>query len=335
MPPARLSASADLLVRWLSEAAQPTKREAAERLGCSEKTVRRAVAEAKAAGVPIREVRRGREKAYALAPEHQRRTLTLDTLDEAALHALAVAAQASGAVLAGTPLAEPLARAFGALLDALHGVDGGHGPDSFEPDDEAALWSFGPLAPSPTDPGVFAALALAVRQRRSVRVDYTNASGERRPSRKLDPLAVGVAQGTWLLAAWCHTRREVRDFSLARVSHVHPLSDGFAPPSGFDRRAHFAGRFGAIEGDAPVEVRLAVSADRATYFRTKRYHPSQTVEDRVGGGATVTFWVPGGDGLDAVRAFVASWGPYVVAEAPPALAARLADDARQTAAAYG
>ena len=40
------------------------------------------------------------------------------------------------------------------------------------------------------------------------------------------------------------------------------------------------------------------------------------------------------EALDEVRAFVASWGPHVVVEHPPALAARLAGDARQTAAAY-
>lgn len=330
--PGDLSRSAGQLRRLFDRGERPTKREAATYLGCTERHVARVVGTLRAAGVPVLDVRDGRAKRFFLEEAHQRRGLHLDALDEEALHALTVAAQASEGALAGTSLAAPLRRAFGALLAALNGIEGGEGPDSFEPEEEPAHWHFGALSASPVDPDVFHLLARAVSRGVHVRVDYVNGNGERRRARELSPLALAPVGGSWLLAAFCHTRGAVRDFALARVSNVRVMERRpVLPPEDFDSRRHFAGRFGALQGDASVEVRLRVSPERAVYFRSKWYHPSQRVEAEPGGGLLVTFRVPH---LDPVRAWVASWGPHVVALAPPELAARLAEDAAATARSY-
>lgn len=332
MPPRPLRA--DRLRRLFDQGHALTKVEAADRLGCTPRHVVRLVAELRGDGVPVRERRDGRAKRFYLAPEDQRRTLAVEALDEAALLALTVAAQASEAALAGTPLEAPLRRAFGPLLEALDAVHDGLGPDTFEPDTQSDGWHFGALAAQPVDPDLFALLRRARDARRSVRTDYTNGKGKPSFGRVLDPLALAPLGGAWQLVAFCHNREAVRDFNLARLAGTKLLSRTFDVPVGWSLRAHFRGRFGALQGSGPpVEVVLRVAAERATYFMSRRYHRTQTEEAISSGGLRVRYRVPEG-ALDAVRAFVASWGPHVVVEAPAVLATRIADDARAVAVSY-
>ena len=335
VPP--LHPSAEALRRLLDHDARPTKAEAADALGVSSRQVARIVETLREAGLPVRQEpdpADGRRLRYALDPEHQRRGLHLDTLDEAEILALTVAAEAARSALRGTPLQAPMDRAFVALLDAAGQAQDGDGVFSFDPEAEPEHWHFGGHAQLP-DIAVFAALRRAASQGLRARIDYTDAKGRRSDGRMVSPLGFGRVRGGWGLVAYCHVREALREFALPAVAHVAPLSEPAHRPDGFSLRRYFARRFGALEGGAPVEVRLRVAPERAVYFQRRRYHPSQTVAEGEGGGLLVTYRVPGGDALDEVRAFVASWGPHVVAEAPRELAERLAEDARQTAAAYG
>lgn len=339
--PTPLHLSAEKLRGLFDAGHRLTKADAAARLGKDPRSVTRLVRDLRAAGVPVQDEpdpADGRRKRFFLDAEHQRRGLHLDDLDEAEILALTVAAEAARAALRGTPLAAPLDRAFVALLDAAGEATAGDGTGggvfSFDPEAEPDHWHFGGHAQLP-EPDVFTALRRAASDGRRVRIDYTDAEGAFSPSREVSPLGFGRVRGGWVLVAWCHLRRDVREFALPAVSHVAPLSAAVHRPDGFSLRRYFARRFGALEGGAPVEVRLRVAPDRAVYFRRRRYHPSQALREHADGSLTATYTVPGGKALDEVRSFVASWGPYITVEHPPELAERLASDARATAAAYG
>ena len=325
--------AADALRQLLDQDHRLTKADAARRLGRHPRSITRLVRDLRRAGVPVRDEpdpADGRRKRFFLDPEHQRRGLRLHGLDETQILALVVAAEAARSALRHTPLAAPLDDAFEALLDAAGHADGLF---SFEPEHEPDRWHFGAPAQLP-DPRTFSALRRLASAERRARIDYTRADGTRSDGREVSPLGFGRVRSGWVLVAFCHLRDAVRDFSLPAVSHVAPLTAPAHVPDGFSIRRHFAQRFGALQGDAPVEVQLRVSPERAVYFHRRRYHPSQSLTEHADGSLTAAYRVPGGDALDEVRAFVASWGPHVVALAPPALAGRLADDAQRTAQAY-
>ena len=335
-PDAPLHTTAEALRRLLDHDARPTKAEAADALGVTPRQVTRVVATLRAAGTPVQDEpdpADGRRKRFFLDAEHQRRGLHLDALDEAQILALVVAAEAAHTALRGTPLHDALGTAFEALLDAAGEAADGDGVFSFDPEAETGHWHFGGHAQLPA-PDVFTALRRAASSGGRVRIDYTDAKGAFSPGREVSPLGFGRVRGGWVLVAWCHVRAALREFALPAVSHVAPLTAAVHRPDGFSLRRYFARRFGALEGGAPVEVRLRVAPERAVYFRRRRYHPSQALAEAPDGALTATYTVPGGDALDEVRAFVASWGPHVTVEHPPALAARVAADARATAAAY-
>ena len=340
-----VSAQAEKLRRLFDESSRLTKRQIAVRLGVGPRQATRLVEDLRKAGVPVqqepphadeRQSDEPRAHRYFLESWHQRRAFELGGLDEEALHALVVAVEAARGALAGTGYEAPLGRAFARLLGAVNQVDEDPegGLAAFDPESEEGRWHFGAAATAPVEPAVFTAVSHALG-RHQLRVDYVKGDGTRRPNRLLSPLGLAPVGGSWLLAAYCHTNRQVRDFNVARLSHIRTQQADVLIPDGYDTHRHFAGRFGgALAGQGePQEVRLRVAPERAVYFETKRYHPSQqAAREYAGGPLLVTYRVRT---LDPVRAFVASWGPSVVALAPPALADQLRADAQATATLYG
>lgn len=326
-----LSRSARRLRALFDADARLTRAQIGARLRCTPRHGARVVAELRAAGVPVESVREGRHTVFFVAEAHQRRHVHIDSLDEQALRALTVAAEASRAVLRGTPLEDPLDRAFRTLLDAF----GDHDVYSFDPDLEADHWHFGnAAAPGADRLDVLRALDRAITLGLAVEVDYTNGRGER-STRRLDPLAMAPFPSGWQLAAYCHTRRAVRNFNPARIDRVDTLSGVFVvPPDGFDADEHFGGRFGALEGSGRMQtVRLRVAPHVAQHFHSRDYHTSQRAEPdpERPDGLLVSFQVTE---TRTMRAFVRSWGAAVVALGPPDLVAQLAQDARDVARAY-
>lgn len=329
----QISRTAQRLRAAFDRGAQWTKQQAADELGCTKRHVLRLVEELRTHGVPVEARREGRAKVFFIPKEHQRRRIQIDALDEAALRALVVSAEAARALLRDTPLQEPLDRAFRTLLEAF----GDGEMISFEPELEGERWYFGEAVPPGGKMDVIRQLDRCIAEGRSVRIDYTNGRGERSENRKIDPLAFAPFPSGWQLAAYCHRRQAVRNFNPSRIERLRPCNgetggDFFAPPPDFDADEHFSGRFGALAGGGRLRtVRLRVEPAVAQYFKTKDYHSSQRLEKHSDGSLTVTFQVTE---LKTMRAFVRSWGPNVKALEPPELVDALAEDARATARQY-
>ena len=254
-------------------------------------------------------------------------------LTEAEAEALAVAALAARPLLAPTPLADPLDSAATKLrAESVAAVV------SFEPEDEPARWSFDGAAGGVTRglaPEHFRALLGAARGGHAVEADYFTARTRTlRRGRRLGPLALVVRSGTWMAACRDLDAADapVKDFALAGFRAVTPRPEALVdPPAGWSARGYGADRLGALDGPA-ARVRLWVSPEAAPYFRRKAYIRSQAVEaEHADGAMTVSFETAG---LEDARAFVMGWGALVRVEAPPALAAAVAEAHRRAAAQY-
>lgn len=60
-----------------------------------------------------------------------------------------------------------------------------------------------------------------------VKIDYTNQENKS-TERIIEPFAL-ISTENWLLIAWCHLRKEFRDFRLDRIKNLAVLTEKFAP----------------------------------------------------------------------------------------------------------
>jgi len=322
----RESGPKEKLLDLLNEGREAQLDELSSLLGVTRRHVRRLLNELEEEGQALQERWEGGTKRFSLAPED--RTVPAGQIDlkERELQALTVAASAAQATLRPTPFGNQLQEAVQKLLQASGMIF------SFEPSWQPEIWHFDASVSSNVDPEVFWAVARAANECETLAVDYYSAStGQFSSGRHIDPLVIAEQGGSWLLAAYCHEKQEVLDFSIPAIEAAEPTGEYFTHPEGFGPEAYFEDRFHALRGEGKREVTLAVEDDKAEYFRRKTYHPSQVVEDRAEGGVTVTFET---SSLDDVAAFVRSWGPGVKVLSPDELAERIAAEARQVAESY-
>ena len=295
-------------------------------LGVTRRHVRRLLTELEEGGRSIQERWEGGVKRFSLAPEDRSVPAGQIDLTERELQALTVAASAAQATLRPTPFDNQLQEAVRELLRASGMIF------SFEPGWQPEIWHFDASVSSNVDPEVFWAVAQAANECETLAVDYYSAStGQFSSGRRIDPLVIAEQGGSWLLAAYCHERQEVLDFSIPAIEAAEPTGEYFTRPEGFDQETYFEDRFHALRGEEGHEIALKVDPEKAEYFRRKTYHPSQRIEDREEGGVTVTFET---SSLDDVAAFVRSWGPGVKVVSPEGLAHRIAAEAREVAESY-
>lgn len=211
----------------------------AERLGVSERTVRRDVDRLREIGYPVRAVK-GPDGGYRLAAGSELPPLLFD--DEQAV-ALAVALRNAAATGAG--IEEAAARALATVRQLL--------PSRLRQRVDALEItvgeSAGPAAAPRVDTQVLLALSAAVRSREEVRFDYRsptqpNDTGPRAP-RRIQPHHLVVRSLRWYLIGWASERGEWRVYRVDRMALRVPNGPRFAPrpvPGG-DIAAFLSARF--------------------------------------------------------------------------------------------
>jgi predicted DNA-binding transcriptional regulator YafY len=198
-----------------------TAGELADRLGVTERAVRRYIAILKEAGIPV-EATRGRYGGYRLGRGVK---LPPVAFSEAEGLALVMAVVEAGPLNgADNVVGAALEKVVRALPDAI-------GRQA------AALWEHAAAAPEPSaprpDPVTTSTLVGAVAARRRTLISYRS-EHDRAWEVEVDPWAVVVRHGRWYLLCYSHHAGAVRTYRIDRVLAVAPTSRRFDPPEGLD-----------------------------------------------------------------------------------------------------
>jgi predicted DNA-binding transcriptional regulator YafY len=192
-----------------------------ERLGLSDRAIRRYVAILREAEIPI-ESERGRYGGYRVG-----RGLRLPPLMFTSAEALGLvmaAVEGRGASDSSEPVGSALAKIIRVLPERVAGPARAVGKVA-----SPGRRTEG----APPDPEITAALVQARESGLRVRVDYRTASG-RTIAIDLDPWAVVVRHALWYLLCWSHTVDARRVLRIDRVLDVRRLAQTFTPPDGLD-----------------------------------------------------------------------------------------------------
>ena len=225
----------------------------------------------------------------------------------------------------GTPFEAPLRLALDKITQYLPKQVG----DDAQRD--ASVYAFTGGSRAIIDPELLMTLGEAILSKYSVEMEYYSASRGQTNSRTVDPYHLHNIHGDWYLIAYCHTRREPRDFLVSRIKSHKRLSSTFQILPSFSLDAYLSKGFLAERGTEPEDVVIKFDEYQARWIRERRWHPSQRIEELPCGGLILRMRV---GGLGEVKRWVMGYGNRAEVLQPERLRREVADDVKKMTKIY-
>jgi len=199
----------------------------------------------------------------------------------------------------GTSFEKPLLSAIRKMEQAL--------PDTISLNlaDIGQTISFRTRAEPILDLKIFDALARAVAQRQQLELHYRKPGQAKTEPRLVDPYHLANINGEWFLFAHDHARKDIRTFVPARIQSVKPTGTIFERPQKFSLEKRLRDSFGVHSGEGEYEVVIRFNARAADYVREKKWHESQQLREKKGGGVELKLKL---SSLAEIERWVLSWG---------------------------
>lgn len=170
-------------------------------------------------------------------------------------------------------------------------------------------------------------LRRAIREHRSVDMNYQSSQVPHPSRRGLDPYALVHRWGWWYVIGFCHVHQELRTFRVDRISEV-ALSDGtFVQSPGFNLQTYLKNE---LHTQPQVKARLRFEPDFANILAGNHSY-WETVETKSDGSVEVTFLSPA---LEWAASTTLAYGPAVEVVEPPELRVMVTEWLEATARKY-
>lgn len=151
----------------------------------------------------------------------------------------------------------------------------------------------------------------ALVQKQRLQIIYSDYSGAE-TQRVISPQRLTYYRDNWYLDAWCHQRNNLRTFSLSRIKQINSLEESAKHISSAQIDAHFSSGFGLFAGVAKKQAVLRFLPPVAREISSQQWHPEQQGEwDGCDYLLTLPFSQPNELIQDIQRHL-----PYVVIESP-------------------
>jgi predicted DNA-binding transcriptional regulator YafY len=161
-------------------------------------------------------------------------------------------------------------------------------------------------------------LRRAIREHRSVIMNYQSSQVPHPSRRGLDPYALVHRWGWWYVIGFCHVHQEIRTFRVDRISEV-ALSEGtFVQSPDFNLQTYLKNE---LQTQPQVKARLHFESEFANLLAGNHSY-WETVETRPDGSVEVTFLSPG---LEWAASTTLAYGPAVEVLEPPELRLMVAE----------
>ncbi len=133
-------------------------------------------------------------------------------------------------------------------------------------------------AARPTNLDHFRQIASATLQRVQIGLLYHGRERDQTTERTVSPQRLVYYRSNWYLDAWCHLRKELRTFSLDRLSPVETLQETAREISDKTLDNHFAQAYGIFAGKSIRTAQLRFTPEAARWVADEHWHPQQQGE---------------------------------------------------------
>jgi predicted DNA-binding transcriptional regulator YafY len=139
---------------------------------------------------------------------------------------------------------------------------------------------------------ILEALIPCIEEKRAVDINYKARLSIEVIKRTVDPYAVVLYEGIWILVGFCHLRKMIRSFALDRIIDIQERNLYFTSQPDFDLKTYLSSPWGIIEGkEARVTVRF--KKEIADYIlRKDKWHQSEKKGSFVNKVHSMFFQVP-------------------------------------------
>lgn len=186
--------------------------------------------------------------------------------------------------------------------------------------------SFQLIEYSPAPEEVFKAVLEGCLKRRSLSFTYRSLTRDDKTNRTVDPYHLLNYMGTWHLIAYCHMRKDLRNFVFGRMSDLKVLENTFTVPKSFNIQEHLQSAFGIYKGMPIKEVCLRFSPEKARWVEGQVWHKEQKTKFLKDGSLELSF--PVADFAE-IKMEILKHGSCVEVIRPKALRELIREEARR------
>ena len=155
-------------------------------------------------------------------------------------------------------------------------------------------------------------LRRAIREHRSINMNYQSSQVPHPTQRGLDPYALVHRWGWWYVVGFCHVHQDIRTFRVDRISEITLLDGIFVQPPNFNLQAYLKHE---TQTQPLVTARLRFEQGSANIVAGNHSY-WETVEPKPDGSVEVTFPSPT---LEWAASTTLAYGPAVEVLEPPEL----------------
>lgn len=156
----------------------------------------------------------------------------------------------------------------------------------------------------------------AIADSKKVWMRYYTASRGEHTERTIHPYHLANIRGDWYLIAYDELRKEIRNFSVARIEEWKLIKEKFKRNPEFSVAEYMGAAFQAERGKETVDAVIRFAPQAARYIREKHWHDSQEVEEQADGGLILKLST---SGLGEVKRWVLQYGGDAEVIAPAKL----------------
>lgn len=157
------------------------------------------------------------------------------------------------------------------------------------------------------EPELLLDLHKVIASKNQVEILYYSAMSGESDRRIVDPYYLHNVRGDWYLIAFCHKRRQVRDFLMGRIKEWKVLSSKFKIKDDFSVSEYLSKGFLAERGDKLIDIAIKFDEYQARWIRDRQWHPSQQIQELLSGELILHLKV---GGIQEVKRWIMGYGPH-------------------------
>lgn len=177
----------------------------------------------------------------------------------------------------------------------------------------------------------FEKVGSALLRRKRLKIRYAGRGRGETTEREVSPQRLVYYRDNWYLDAWCHLRKELRNFSVDAIEHAELLETAAKEVGQRSVDAALGAGYGIFGGKDIAWAKLRFSPARARWVASEHWHPKQKGRSEADGSYVLE--IPYADDRELMMDIL-KYGADVEVIAPPELRQRVREEVKRLTSLY-